>query len=440
MIPNIGQQAVKLSRLAANELEYKAFMKRRHNRLQYYNAETEKLTEEWFAANLLKNVPIGNINITKRVIDRTSEVYMVKTQRFFEKESATDRYNEKVPRKDERMQRIEKMTNLLDVVAIHPYWDNERGVLDHMVLLEFQPFFDRFGNFIGIRYPLTQSANTSDTNEQTFVEWDLNGWRIIDTNGLSSQSEPYVGAFPFVLAWTEEPEYFYDHNPTADLASGNLGVNFFQTCLNGNIGFQSFGQPYVTGLQADQKIEWGIDKVPALPEGATAGMLTPPNTVEGIVKAKNDLYQSVALDYHLSSDFVAGIVQAESGLHLRLRQQELSNERIGDVVRWKNVEAKVFVIERDILIMVGLNLPDTLMVDFSESVEYLSAQEQRESDDWDLSHNLITVKDIAMRKNPDLDDAQAEKLILDNATSAGSVAKTASGRTNIVDDIFGAAQ
>jgi len=440
MIPNIGQQAVKLSRLAANELEYKAFMKRRHNRLQYYNAETEKLTEEWFAANLLKNVPIGNINITKRVIDRTSEVYMVKTQRFFEKESATDRYNEKVPRKDERMQRIEKMTNLLDVVAIHPYWDNERGVLDHMVLLEFQPFFDKFGNFIGIRYPLTQSANTSDTNEQTFVEWDLNGWRIIDTNGLSSQSEPYVGAFPFVLAWTEEPEYFYDHNPTADLVQGNLLINFYQTALNANVGYQSFGQPYVTGLQADDKIEWGIDKVPALPDGATANILSPPSTVDAVVMAQSTLYKMIARSYHLPEDFVEGSAQAESGVAIKLRNQELQNERIGDVTRWQNVEAEVFTIERDILARVGLNLPDTLMVDFSESVEYLSAQEQRESDDWDLSHNLITVKDIAMRNNPDLDDAQAEKLILDNATSAGSVAKTASGRTNIVDDIFGAAQ
>jgi hypothetical protein len=40
MIPNIAESAVKLSRLAANELEYKQFMKRRHNRLLYYNAET----------------------------------------------------------------------------------------------------------------------------------------------------------------------------------------------------------------------------------------------------------------------------------------------------------------------------------------------------------------------------------------------------------------
>jgi hypothetical protein len=56
MIPNIGTQAVKLSRMAANELEYKEFMRRRHNRLMYYNAETDDLTREWFSKNLLRNM------------------------------------------------------------------------------------------------------------------------------------------------------------------------------------------------------------------------------------------------------------------------------------------------------------------------------------------------------------------------------------------------
>ena len=255
MIPNIGAQSVKLSRMAANDLEYKEFMKRRHNRLMYYNAETEALTREWFSANLLKNVPIGNINITKRIIDRTSEVYMVEALRYFDNDAATVRYQEKIPSKHERMQRIERMTNLLDVVVVHPFWNDKRKVLDHSLILEFVPQFDQYGDMVGIRYPLVQSPNAASVDEQTFVEWDLNGWRIVDLNGIETKAEQYTGKFPFQMCWTEEPEYFYDHNPSADLAQGNLCLNFYQTSMNANIGFQSFGQPYVTGLQADQKIE-----------------------------------------------------------------------------------------------------------------------------------------------------------------------------------------
>jgi hypothetical protein len=131
-------------------------------------------------------------------------------------------------------------------------------------------------------------------------------------------------------------------------------------------------------------------------------------------------------------------VQAESGVHLKLRNQELQNERIGDVPRWQNVEAAVYVVERDILSRVGISLPEKLFVDFSESVEYLTPQEQRERDDWDLSHNLITVVDIAMRNNKDLEEADAEALILKNAESVSVIKKTENGRSSIVDEIFGA--
>ena len=42
-----------------------------------------------------------------------------------------------------------------------------------------------------------------------------------------------------------------------------------------------------------------------------------------------------------------------------------------------------------------------------------------------------------MRQNQDLDEKQAEKLIMDNALANSAVKKVENGRTNIVDDIFG---
>ena len=438
MIPDIGAQAIKFSRLASNELEYKEFMNRRHNRLMYYKAETEALTKEWFSNNLLKNVPIGNVNITKRVVDRISEVYMVEAKRLFEGESQTEKYQSVIPKKHERMQRIERMTNLLDVVAVHPFWNEQKRHLDHSIILEFKPYFDQYGDLVGITYPIQQTANISGVDEQTFVHWGLDGWQIVDANGVPSKIEPYHGAFPFVLCWTEEPEYFYDHNPTADLVQCNLGINFYQTALNANVGFQSFGQPYVTGLHKDDSIDWGIDKVPAFPDGATAGMLTPPNTIDGVISAQKALYKITAKNYHLSEEFVEGSTQAESGVALKTRNQELRNERKGDVAKWQNVEADVFTIERDILSRVGISLPETLLVDFSESVEYYSEDEQRAKDDWDLDHNLTTLAQIVMRQNPDITAEQAEKFITDNAKANKSVRTIDNGRSNIVEDIFGA--
>ena len=47
-------------------------------------------------------------------------------------------------------------------------------------------------------------------------------------------------------------------------------------------------------------------------------------------------------------------------------------------------------------------------VDYSESIEVLNDQEQREKWEWELSKGLIDLADILMQQNPDLDRAEAE--------------------------------
>ena len=429
MIPHdLAKKSVEFSRLAANDEEYAEFMRIRHNRMKYYKGDTEKLTRGWFSKNLLKNVPIANINIFKRIIDRTSEVYMVEALREAGSESQTEKYKSMIPRKHERMQRIEKMTNALDVVCVHPYYDHNNKVLDHMILLEFQPFFDMNGNMVGIRYPLMQSANTSAIDEQSFVEWGLEGWRIVDSEGRAQQKQAYNGVFPFKLAWADEPEYFYDHLPTPDLAQGNLCINFYRTNLNANNAYQAHGQPFITGLNSSDDFQWGIDKIPALPEGATAQILSPPSTAQDTIAVEKSIYKLIARNYHLPEDFVEGSAQAESGVAIKLRNQELQNERIGDIIRWRNFEHEIYKIERDILSKAGVSVSEEFAVDFSETTEYLSEDEQRAKDDWDLEHNLTTIVDIAMRENPDLTREDAEALI-----EANKEANATKGETGLAD-------
>jgi len=137
-------------------------------------------------------------------------------------------------------------------------------------------------------------------------------------------------------------------------------------------------------------------------------------TVNDVVSAQSNLYKLIARNYHLPEDFVEGSAQAESGVAIKLRNQELQNERIGDIIRWRNVEQEIFRIERDILSRANIKLDEKIFIDFSESVEFLSPQEQREQDDWNLKHNLITPIDIARRQNKDLEEEQAQELIEKN--------------------------
>ena len=55
----------------------------------------------------------------------------------------------------------------------------------------------------------------------------------------------------------------------------------------------------------------------------------------------------------------------------------------------------------------GKDAGDLEDVDFDESTEILSSQEQRDKWDWELSKGIIDLADIMMQKNPDLTREEA---------------------------------
>ena len=71
----------------------------------------------------------------------------------------------------------------------------------------------------------------------------------------------------------------------------------------------------------------------------------------------------------------------------------------------------------------GQDAGDLEDVDFSESVEVLNDQEQRDKWDWELSKGLIDLADILMQKNPDLTREEAEELLAEKKTTFGEEPK-----------------
>ena len=92
-----------------------------------------------------------------------------------------------------------------------------------------------------------------------------------------------------------------------------------------------------------------------------------------------------------------------------MRNLELTDNRKSDVIRWKDIEYKLFDLERLIIaVEQGKDAGDLEDVDYSESIEVLNDQEQREKWEWELSKGLIDLADIIMQQNPDFDRAEAE--------------------------------
>ena len=121
-------------------------------------------------------------------------------------------------------------------------------------------------------------------------------------------------------------------------------------------------------------------------------MVAPPNSVPALTDSIESSYKMLAQNYHLSISFVDG-TSAASGVALRIRNQELMDSRRSDVERWKQIEKKTFEIEeRIIAVEQGKDAGFLLNVDYEESTEILSKQEERENWEWLFS---IGAKDVA---------------------------------------------
>ena len=143
----------------------------------------------------------------------------------------------------------------------------------------------------------------------------------------------------------------------------------------------------------------GQDKINYLGVDGSISIVSPPNAIPALDESIKSSYKLLSQNYHLPTSFVEGTT-AESGVALKMRNIELTDDRKSDVEKWRDVEFKIFDIEtRIIAVEMGQDAGYLEDVDFQESVEILSDKEQREKWEWELSHGLIDKADIMMQKN-----------------------------------------
>ncbi len=422
MIPNMAELAVLMSKFDIKQKQKNQWKQSRYEALDYYNGNTSEYVSQYFSASTLSKVVAGNINITKRVIDRISLVYMQPPVRTYTKDDVTDFFIEK----DQKLQRLERMTNLLDAVLLKPVWrtkDDGYNCIEYDIITDYEPIFgDDPLKPEAIVYPITSKASVLDTTPDLWAYWDKENTFTFDDTGKMYTTDdnpdmvnPY-GVLPFVECFREgKPEFSYlDTNACNDLISTNLSVNVSETNKNANVMFQSFGYLFVNGSGIDKDtMTVGQDKINYLGVDGSISIVSPPNAIPALDGSIQSSYKMLAQNYHLPISFVEGTT-AQSGVALKMRNMELTDDRKSDIARWRDIEFKLFELERlMIAVEEGKDAGDLEDVDFSESVEVLSDKEQREKWDWELSHGLIDKADILMQQNPDLTREEAEDYLFD---------------------------
>ena len=417
MIPNLNELLVLNAKFDVKQKLKNAWKTARLDALEFYKGRSLPYTMNYFDKTLFDKVPAANVNVTKRIVDRISLVYMKPPKRTYTKEDTPLLFHHK----DLKLQRAERFTNLLDAVLLKPcmrFNDKNEQHIEYDLIWDYEPIFgDDPLKPTAITYPIATKDSVLDNTPELWVYWDKENTFTYDNNGKIYTDElnpdmvnPY-GVLPFVECWRDgKPESSYlDTNASSDLIQTNILINVAETNKNANIMFQSFGYIYINGSQIEKDdLDIGPDKISFLGVDGTMNLVSPPDTVGTITNAVTTSYKMLAQNYHIDISFVEGTV-AQSGVAIKLRNTELTDSRVSDVVRWKEVEKQLFELESlMIAVDLGKDAGELEGVDFEETMEVLSDDEQRAKWDWELSKGLIDEADILIQQDPDrFEDRQA---------------------------------
>ena len=220
--------------------------------LDYYSGvSTEQYINNYFSGDAFSEIPPSMTNFTRKFINKISRIYSLGAKRNV----GNKRYEELTPTKDVRMKHSERMTRLLGTIANRVHWRD--GFFDYRPIYYFEVYFDE-NPFVptAIVYPLlNNSSDLSNTDNLQWEYWDSEKYGIMNEDGkMTEEVENPYGMLPFVFTHREDQLDSFFVEGASDVVNCNEQVNIALTEMNLGMRFNMFGQPWVTGLRADQSM------------------------------------------------------------------------------------------------------------------------------------------------------------------------------------------
>ena len=397
--------------------QYNQKMRRRWVRrmLDYYGGNgTADYIEGYFSSAAFKEIPCYNANFTRRFINKMSRIYTVGTSR-----NVNNQYDQLTIKKDARFKHIERMTRLMGTVATQVIYKEVNGMpyFDYRPVYYFDVHLEDPFTPSAIFYPLLmQPDDVSYTENLEYAYWDENVHIHYDKDGnVINEYEHGYGGLPFVFTHREEQidEFFVDG--ANDIVDCNEQVNIAMTEMQLGLRFQMFGQPFMTGVDSDKRIERaGSDQIIDLPEGATFGIVSPQGNIESVIENIKFQVDLVAQNNHLYVQFAQDGGETPSGIALKIKDLERFEDYQDDLELWRMYEHEFYQVEREIAAYNNIKLPETLRLDFKEPEYPKTVQDQILLDEHRLKHHMLDEVDLLMEYNNDLSRKEAEKIVEKN--------------------------
>jgi len=383
--------------------------------LDYYGGNgTDSYIDNYFNSSAFREVPCYNANFTRRFVNKMSRIYTVGANR-----NVNSQYDQLTIKKDARMKHVERMTRLMGTVATQVIYKEKNGMtfFDYRPVYYFDVHLSDPYTVSAIMYPLLmQTDDISYTEKCEWAYWDESIYIKYDEDGnILEEYEHGYGVLPFLFTHREEQidEFYVDG--ANDIVDCNEQVNIAMTEMQLGLRFQMFGQPYMTGVDSDKRIERaGSDQIIDLPEGATFDIVSPQGNIEAVIENIKFQVDLVAQNNHLYVQFAQDGGETPSGIALKIKDLERFEDYQDDLELWRMYEHELYYIEREIAAYNNIKLPEKLMLDFNEPEYPRTVQDQILLDEHRIKHHMVNETSLLMEYNKDLTKPQAEKIIADN--------------------------
>lgn len=380
--------------------------------LDYYGGNgTDEYINNYFNSTAFREVPPYNVNFTRRFINKMSRIYTVGTNR-----NVNETYSLLTSKKDARMKHVERMTRLLGTVATQVIYKEHNGVahFDYRPVYYFDVYLSDAYTPSAIMYPLLmQPEDVSNIEKCEYAYWDESIFVHYDEEGnIIDSYEHGYGVLPFLFTHREEQidEFFVDG--ANDIVDCNEQVNIAMTELKLGLRFQMFGQPFMTGVDSDKRIERaGSDQIIDLPEGATFDIISPQGDLKSVIEVVKFEVDLVAQNNHLYVQFAQDGGETPSGIALKIKDLERFEDYQDDIELWRMYEHELYSIEREIAAYNNISLPEKLKLDFNEPEYPKTVQDQILLDEHRINRNMISEADLLMEYNSDLSPEEAQAII-----------------------------
>ena len=401
-------------------LETKLLMSQERRReirkyLDYYSStSTERYIDNYFSGDAFSEIPPSLTNFTRKFINKISRIYSLGAKRNLGQD--TEKYQLMTPTKDVRMKHSERMTRLIGSIANRVHWMD--GYFDYRPIYYFEAYFDDNPfHPSAIIYPLlNNAADLSNTEQLQWEYWDNETYGVLDEDGnvLEESENPY-GLIPFVFTHREDQIDSFFVEGASDIVNCNEQVNIALTEMNLGMRFNMFGQPWVTGLRADQSmLRAGSNTILDMGEDGAYNITSPNGNIEEAINNIKFQIELVASNNHLWIQWAESGGEVPSGISLMIKDMERKEDYYDDIALWRLYEKDFYRIERAIAEYNGISIPEEFGVDFQE-VEYpKTVQDQILKDQFDIENNLITRAKVMVRDNKDLTVQQAQEIISEN--------------------------